>query len=170
MPFPISNARVTQSGDAPGILELTKKVNVFSDEEVTTVEELLGEYFTKGAIGSGYYFLTACQEERLTGYACYGPRPLTQAAYDLYWIVTDPDEQKRGIGRMLIQQVMDDICRMGGQLLICETSGREVYLPAQHFYEKNHFQLAAHIQDFYAPGDDLLMYVIHLKKDKLALK
>ena len=39
-----------------------------------------------------------------------------------------------------------------------ETSGRESYLPTRKFYEKIGYTVAACVKDFYAVGDDKIIY------------
>jgi ribosomal protein S18 acetylase RimI-like enzyme len=152
----------TKEEDAATILDVTRRVKVFDAEEVATVDELLGEYFTKGAETSGYYFLSCRDPKNLLGFACFGPRPLTRGTFDFYWLVTDPQVQRHGIGEMLLQKVIQEVKKLGGYLLIIETSGKADYLPARRLYEKYHFERAAMIPDFYSPGDDLFMYVLRL--------
>src|SRR5262245_8667716 len=43
------------------------------------------------------------------GYICYGPTPMTNGAFDLYWIVVHPRHKGRGIGRALIRLMEDEI-------------------------------------------------------------
>lgn len=146
--------------DIPAILEITRRTRVFDNEEVSTVDELLNDFFTEGADASGYYFITCRDEQGIAGFGCYGPRPLTQGTFDLYWIAADPRCQDQGVGTRLLDQVCQGVKTLGGYLLVAETSGRDEYIPARTFYETHHFELAAHIADFYAPGDDLMMYVL----------
>jgi ribosomal protein S18 acetylase RimI-like enzyme len=153
---------VTRPEEAEAILEIARGVRVFDAEEVATVDELLRECFDKGAQISGYYFLSCRADGRVLGFACYGPRALTHGAFDLFWIATDKAAQGRGVGGALLQRVAQDIKAMGGRLIIAETSGRPDYTPTRRFYETYRYERAATIADFYAPGDDLAIYVYRL--------
>lgn len=152
----------TQPQEAQAILAIARNVNVFNDEEVSTVDELLREYAGKGARQSGYYFLSCRDGERVLGFACYGPRALTQGAFDLFWIATDKEAQGRGVGGALARRVAQEVKAMGGRLIVAETSGRPDYAPTRRFYETHAYERAAEIADFYAPGDDLVVYVQRL--------
>ena len=154
--------RQTVRDDVGPILAITKNVGVFSDVEVATVEELLDEYFSRGPVVSGYYFLSCLTEGRLVGYSCHGPRALTEGTFDLYWIAADASEKRHGIGSTLLARVSYDIKVAGGRLIIAETSGRREYEATRRFYEKNGYRLEAVIKDFYAPGDDIDMYVARI--------
>jgi hypothetical protein len=49
--------------------------------------------------------------------------------------------------------------------LLVETSATSAYGLARHLYEASGYRREALVHDFYAPGDDLLIYVKELKVD-----
>ena len=51
-----------------------------------------------------------------------------------------------------------DIIALGGRLLIIETSTRPDYEPARRFYLAHHCRQEAIIEDFYHPGDGLVLF------------
>lgn len=151
--------RETSREDVAGIMAISKSVEVFTDVEVATVDELLGEYFSMGPEQSGYYFLTCLEAGRVVGFSCHGPRALTEGTYDLYWVATDPSAGRRGVGGALLRRTREEVRRSGGRLIIAETSGKPEYRKTRDFYERQGYILEATIRDFYAPGDDIMMYV-----------
>jgi ribosomal protein S18 acetylase RimI-like enzyme len=92
------------------------------------------------------------------GYACFGPHPLTQGTYDLYWIAVDPALQGHGVGCALLSRAEAEVRARGGRLILVETSTTADYAPARRLYATCDFRLEATIHDFYAPGDDLLIF------------
>ena len=84
--------------DGPQIHAINANTSVFSQEEVECVDELWGEYQAQGAENSGYYFIVDKEDGQVLGYACYGPRALTDRTYDLYWIAVDPNARRGGVG------------------------------------------------------------------------
>jgi GNAT superfamily N-acetyltransferase len=150
--------RITRPEEAPAILAIADGVGVFDREEVSTVDELLREYVGDGPQKSGYYFLSCVQDERVLGFACYGPRALTRGAYDLFWICSARGEQGKGVGSALLRQAEQAVRAAGGYLLIIETSNTPGYEAARHFYEAHAYHLEAVIQDFYSVGDGLVLY------------
>jgi ribosomal protein S18 acetylase RimI-like enzyme len=94
----------------------------------------------------------------LCAYACYGRIPLTQASYDLYWIAVAPDEQRRGLGREVLQKAEAAALAEGAVTMYVDTSGRPQYTSTRHFYERTNYVVAAQFPDFYAPGDDKIIY------------
>jgi len=92
------------------------------------------------------------------GYVCYGPHPLTDGVFDLYWIAVDPAAQGRGVGRALMREVEAGVALRNGRLLLVETSGSPEYQAARRFYESCGYRYQAVIHDFYEPGDDLIIF------------
>jgi ribosomal protein S18 acetylase RimI-like enzyme len=136
--------------------------SVFSPEEVECVDELWDEYQAEGPIQSGYYFLVEKENGQVLGYACYGPRALTDRTYDLYWIAVGPNARRGGVGRGLLAATEEAIRKQGGRLLIVETSGLQEYEPTRSFYLATGYMLAATLKDFYSDGDDLVIFTKRL--------
>ncbi|MEJ5343084.1 MAG: GNAT family N-acetyltransferase [Thermogutta sp.] len=152
-----------RSDDRLAVRRLVESTGFFRPDEVDVAEELVTERLLKGP-ASGYEFLFADQEGQLRGYVCFGPIPCTVSSWDLYWIVVDPAHQRRGLGRRLLQEAEKAIRAAGGTRVYVDTSGREQYRPTRLFYEKNGYQVAAVLEDFYAPGDPKVIYVKVLKR------
>jgi len=147
--------RPTVESDAPQILSLA--ASFFTAAEVACVQELLELYLHKPG-QRDYSFL--CYEDggQVVGFACYGPTPLTESTYSLYWICVQRPYRHHGIGGALLAEVESRIARQGGRLLVAETSSTPQYAPARRFYAQHGFQEAARIRDFYAIADDLIIY------------
>jgi ribosomal protein S18 acetylase RimI-like enzyme len=148
--------------DGPEILAISAGVEVFNDEEVETVDELWRDYLNRGAQVSGYYFLVFREQEHVRGYACYGPRALTEGTYDLYWIAVARQQHGKGVGKALMRVVEEEVRNLGGRLIVIETSGLDKYTPTRGFYNAAGYILEATLRDFYRDGDDLVIYTKHL--------
>jgi ribosomal protein S18 acetylase RimI-like enzyme len=132
----------------------------FNDVEIATALELVDEALERGE-ESGYIFAVleyGKKHQVVQGYACYGPVPLTQGVYDLYWIVVDPASQKKGFGRHLIEYIERDVLSRGGRMILIETSSQESYGATIRFYERSSYKLVARIRNFYKIGDDKLVF------------
>lgn len=149
--------RLAQPEDGEPIAAITEKVGVFSPSEIQCVAELWNEYLQQGET-SGYTFYVFRDEDRVLGYACFGPHALAEGVWDLYWIATDPEAHGRGVGRALLAQVEAAVAAQQGRLILVETSGTPAYEPARRFYEACGYRYQAVIHDFYAPGDDLIIF------------
>ena len=144
--------------DGPQIHDINASTSLFSREEVECVDELWDEYKAESAERSGYYFIVEKVDGRVLGYACYGPRALTDRTYDLYWIAVSPNSKRGGVGRSLLGATEDSIHKLGGRLLIVETSGLPEYEPTRAFYLATGYTLEATLKDFYRDGDDLVIF------------
>jgi len=148
--------------DAPQIHAINANTSVFSPEETETVDEMLEEAFTQGYEKSGYQFIVSKEDNRLLGYACFGPHSLTDRTYDLYWIAVDPNARGGGIGKKLLAAAEDRLRLLGARLIIVETSGLPAYESTRAFYHATHYKQEAILKDFYTDGDDLVIFTKHL--------
>ena len=150
------------NNDGGQIHTISANTTVFSPEEVECVDELWQETIAQGSEKSGYYWLVEKEDERVLGYACYGPRSLTSGTFDLYWIAVDPNARRGGIGRKLLAASEEAVRKLGGRLLVLETSGMATYVPTRNFYLHTGYTLEATLKDFYKEGDDLVIFTKHL--------
>ena len=148
--------------DGSQIQDIAARAGVFSQEEIECVEALWDEYLTLGTEYCGYHFIVARDGDQVLGFACYGPRDLTDGVFDLYWIAVDPDARRRGVGRGLLAASEEAVRKVGGRLLIAETSGTPPYTPTREFYIRMGYKIEATIKDFYAVGDDLAICIKRL--------
>lgn len=95
---------------------------------------------------------------RVAGYACFGATPLTQGTFDLYWIAVDPTLHGSGVGQRLMQATEDAIRSAGGRLMLIETASKPSYDKTRAFYRAWGCDELARIPDFYAVGDDKVIY------------
>jgi ribosomal protein S18 acetylase RimI-like enzyme len=144
---------------------LTAATGLFRPEEVAIAAELLDDSL---AGDDDYRFLGAFTGDDLVGYACWGPTPGAQGTYDLYWIVVDPAWQRQGVGLQLLGAVERRLVTDHGRLIVVETSARPDYAATRAFYERNGYTRAARLPDYYAPGDDLIIYLKDLRDGVLA--
>ncbi|MEX2495786.1 MAG: GNAT family N-acetyltransferase, partial [Woeseia sp.] len=102
----------------------------------------------------------------LLGYACFGPIPLREAAYDLYWIAVAPGRQQQGLGRRLLLHAEERAAEQGAVEMYIDTSGRAQYVPTRRFYERAGYTTHEVLPDFYATGDDKVVYRKHLDRGR----
>jgi ribosomal protein S18 acetylase RimI-like enzyme len=149
------------AADLATVPRLVRATGFFSDEELAIAAELVEERLAKGPV-SGYEFLFAERGADALGYACFGRIPLTQASFDLYWIVVHPQAQGSGIGRLLLSATEQAVAATGGTALYAETSSREQYAPTRAFYRRTGYSVAGEFPDFYAPGDGKVVFAKRL--------
>jgi ribosomal protein S18 acetylase RimI-like enzyme len=161
----MANTRIRKvsEDDRPALLCIIDGTENLSAEERDCAVELLDIYLSN-PLQKDYYFIAATDgANRPLGYVCYGKTPLTDAVYDLYWILVHPDKRRSGIGRMLLEHTEEILEKDGARVLVAETSGLKTYEAARGFYLRNGFIEEARIREFYKPGDDLVVYVKRIK-------
>lgn len=96
---------------------------------------------------------------KLAGFIAFGPIPLTENRYDLYWVATDSSHGRKGIATRLLQGMEEMIRAQGTSHIYVDTSSTPDYLPARNFYEKNGYRITCVLPNFYRDGDDRVLYM-----------
>lgn len=143
--------------DRDRIEEITRNVGVFRDDEVSVALEVFDEA-VHGAAGNTYSVLGAEIDGALAGWICWGPTPCTLGTFDLYWMAVAPEAQGNGIGRAMLEE-MERRLDGAARLIVVETAGRPDYAGTRSFYQARGYSAVSVIPDFYAPGDDQVVFV-----------
>jgi ribosomal protein S18 acetylase RimI-like enzyme len=149
--------RPASAVDRKEIVALLAQTTEFALVDFTVACELLDAYL-EDVSGSGYPTLVIEDSGEIAGYVCYGPTPLTEGVWDIYWIAVAPRSRGKGYGRKLIVTVEQKISQAGGRMVLIETSSTEPYEPARKLYLALGYTLEAVVRDFYKTGDDKLIY------------
>jgi ribosomal protein S18 acetylase RimI-like enzyme len=150
--------RLMAAADKAAVMTILRNTTEFKPVEVDIAEELIDAYLDEG-LPSGYFTYVSEVNGNVMGYICYGPTPLTEGTYDVYWMAVSPHSQRQGIGRSLLVAAERDITARHGRLILIETSGKPNYVKAQNFYASRGYDMVSRIADFYEPGDDKLTYL-----------
>ncbi len=145
--------------DAPTIERIARDVGFFNESEVAVVLEMFEHFFHPESRDDHTFVVYRNPDDQtLEGFACYGPAPLTERNWDLYWICVDRTRQGNGIGRRLLASIEAELRGRHARALYLETSDTPLYRPTREFYERNGYQGVATISDYYAPGDGMVIY------------
>jgi ribosomal protein S18 acetylase RimI-like enzyme len=142
--------------DKPGVMQILHNTPEFKPAEVVVAEEVIDCYLGDPQ-RSGYDILLAELNSVIIGYICFGPTPLTEGTWDIYWIAVAPDKQGKGMGSVLMEAAEKSIREASGRLSIIETSSLPSYARTRRFHSSHDYETIARIPDFYAPGDDKLI-------------
>jgi ribosomal protein S18 acetylase RimI-like enzyme len=155
--MPKMNIRPLTSKDRTAVIQILEDTPEFTPAEVALACELLDAYLDDPP-GSGYYHLVAEEGGKVAGYVCYGPAPITEGTWDIYWIAVDRNIQGKGIGRELMAAAEKEIIQAAGRLILVETSSKAGYEKTNLFYQRLGYQEVCRITDFYMIGDDKIVY------------
>lgn len=142
--------------DKPAVMQILRATPEFTPEEVVVAGELC-DYYLEDPVGSGYHVFVAEADSAVAGYICYGPTPLTEGTWDVYWIAVAPDKQRQGIGKVLIAFAEAKIKETSGRIILIETSSKPSYERTRLFYLALGYTAVCRIPDFYTVGDDLII-------------
>ena len=109
--------RAIEAADRAPLQDLLQRIENFTAEEVEVALELIDGAISDPAT-TGYLakVLVVAEEqgERVAGYICWGPTPMTARTFDLYWIAVDASVRGKGLGRALILDLEEQLCAEGG--------------------------------------------------------
>lgn len=145
------------------IEQMLRATESLNQEEVAVALELVD--LSLGNPASDYQFLLARGPSGLAGYLCYGRTPMTEGTYDLYWLVTHPEQRRQGVARALVMALEQRLRSEGARLIRVETSSQEGYGAARRFYRACAYDEAAVLREFYRPGEDLIIFTKSLCAD-----
>jgi GNAT superfamily N-acetyltransferase len=162
------------SADAVRILEITRATGVFREEELAIADEVFHDCVEFLGPSGGepepsadgprrpYYALGAELDGELVGWICWGATPCTEGTWDLYWLAVDPAAHRGGVATALVTEMER---RLAGRarLVSIDTSGRPDYAPTHRFYLSRGYAAVARVPDFYAPGDDQVIFTKQLR-------
>lgn len=143
--------------DKPAIMQILRDTPEFTPAELCVAEEVLDSYL-EDSCDSGYRVLVVATGSSIVGYVCYGPTPLTEGTWDIYWLAVAPQSQNRGLGAALLASAESEIRHGRGRLALIETSSKPEYEKTRRFHRSQGYKLTSRVADFYAPGDAKLIF------------
>ena len=149
--------RPTVPADTDALIAMTVATGVFKPHEIVALQEVLADYHATNR-EFGHVAMTWEEADGPTGFVYYAPTAMTDRTWELWWIVVKKDHQGSGVGGQALKAVEGLIRDAGGRLLLIETSSTPPYEPTRRFYVKHRYVVSAQIPDFYADGDDKVVF------------
>lgn len=149
--------REMTAADKPAVMRLLKDTPEFLPPEIDLAEEVIDDYLDD-IEGSGYYILIAEVDSIAAGYLVYGPVPITDDVWEMYWFAVDRDIRGQGIGRKLWEAGEERIWQKNARIIVMETSSKSEYDRTNLFYDRAGYTICGRIKDFYMIGDDQITY------------
>lgn len=142
--------------DMPALIALMDSVGLFQPDHLDMLSAMLADYFDTH--GNSDQFWIVDEDDGLVGIAYCEPEMMTEQAWNLQLIAVRPDRQRQGRGAALLHQVEQMLIERGGRILLVETSGLPAFERTRSFYTKCGFEEEARIRDFYAAGEDKVVF------------
>lgn len=157
--------RALVDNDRARLLSILIRTRAFTAAEIDVAMELIESVLKDPAQKDYQIHCLADDQDRIIGYICYGPAPMTSGTFDLYWIAVDPDFQEKGGGSKLIGFLEEIVKARGGRLILADTSTVPQYEKTRVFYLKNGFKEVARVKDYYHPGNDRVTFCKKLNNE-----
>jgi len=103
-------------------------------------------------------WLTCEAEGRAIGFCYAVPEQLAEGTWNMLAIAVLPSKQGAGCGGAIVQMLESELKERNQRVLIAETSGTDDFAATRAFYRKNGYAEEARIRDFWAAGDDKIVF------------
>jgi len=108
--------------------------------------------------GSADIWLSCETDGRAIGFCYAAPEAMTDGTWNMLAIAVLPGVQGMGVGAAIVAELEAHLGRLGHRVLIADTSGTAEYERTREFYRKNGYSEEARIRDFWAVGDDKVVF------------
>ena len=149
--------------DKAPVLGLIRATGFFTADEVGVAEELMDIYLDRPDQKDYGVVVVENDQGAPAGYMTWGPTPLAEDAYDLYWMAVAPSDQGKGRGKELVRWLEAEVGRRNGRVIIIETSSQPKYHGTRQFYIDLGYKEVARVPDFYRAGDDRVIYAKYFR-------
>ncbi len=149
--------------DSAAVIALAVASGLFPADDTEVVDKMLVDYFG-GNIDEGHACVIDVEDQPL-GVAYYQPALAADRTWYLTMIAVRHDDQGKGRGTALMRHVEHALQTNGDRLLLVETSGLPDFERTRAFYAKCGYDQEARIRDFYALGDDMVLFRKALNAD-----
>lgn len=145
--------------DKPKVRRIVEQTGTFNKEEVRVAIELLDEALSYPEKQDYYVRCAVDKLGSLAGFICFGPIPMTDGCYDLYWIAVEEEFSRQGVGGKLLEHMEDLVAKKKARRIYVDTSSTPGYQAARSFYKKHDYRVACVLDSFYRQGDDKIIFV-----------
>lgn len=142
--------------DSAAVIGLAVSSGLFPADETEVLDKLMADYFG-GNNNDGHMCLIDVEDEPL-GVAYYEPETATDRTWGLTMIAVRRDQQGQGRGAALMHHVEHALRASGQRVLLVETSGLPDFALTRKFYTKCGYEEEARVRDYYAVGDDMVLF------------
>ncbi|WP_342077841.1 GNAT family N-acetyltransferase [Yoonia sp. SS1-5] len=147
------SVRPTQAADLPDLCAVLDQTALFPAEMLA---DMIAPFLSDP--DSLDLWLTAFVDETPVGFCYAVPAQFADGSWNMLAIAVAPDQQGTGCGGALTTALLGDLQGKGQRVLIAETSGAAAFEGPRAFYLAQGFEQQGCIRDFWAPGDDKVIF------------
>jgi ribosomal protein S18 acetylase RimI-like enzyme len=147
--------RLSTPDDTPALVAIADESGLFQPNQLKELREMLVAYFSDN--NSDHFWITD-DDDGPVGVAYCKLEPMTHQTWNLQLIAIQRDRQGQGRGATLLRHIEQTLIARGGRMLLVETSGLPEFERTRAFYRKCGYAEEARIRDFYAAGDDKIIF------------
>lgn len=159
--------RPATPADTPAILDLTRRTAVFKAFELDTLSDVLRDYHALNREWNHDTFVAEVAGA-VVGFCYLAPAPMTDRAWDIWWLAVTPTSQGQGVGKRLLAHAESVARAECARLLLIETSSTPPYAAARAFYQNQGYHVAATVDDYYGDGDAKVIFARRLTPNMMA--
>jgi ribosomal protein S18 acetylase RimI-like enzyme len=153
--------RPAAAGDIEVIAGIAEGSGMFGPEEVAFLRDLAAADLA-AAEGDRVWFLALGPDGRPAGAGYLAPEPLQGDVRNLLFLSVLPALRRTGAGRAIVRHAAH-LSRAGGaRLLLIETNSAAAFAAARALYEGEGFTVDGRVRDYYAPGEDKVIFRLSL--------
>jgi ribosomal protein S18 acetylase RimI-like enzyme len=122
--------------------------------------ELLDDMDTPffGENSEEFWRVIATPQSEILAVAYCAPEYMTENSWNLLLMAVHPEFQGKGMGAELMSCMESEVKNRQGRILLVETSGLPDYGQTREFYPKCGYKEVARIPEYYAAGDDKVVF------------
>lgn len=129
------------------------------DETGLFPSEMLPEMLAPSLAGETEAFWLTCHLEGEAVGLCYTvPEELADGTWNMLALAVRPDLQGKRLGQALVQTAEAHLKEKRQRILIVDTSGTDDFALTRTFYAQNGYDEEARVRDFWADGDDKVVF------------
>ncbi len=147
------NIKPTVPADIPALKTVLDGTGLFPSE---MLPEMVAGFFSSDE--SRDVWLTCFVQGEAIGFCYAAPEKLTDGAWNMLAIAVHPLSQGKGAGIAIVKHLEATLRAHGQRILIADTSGLAEFEKTRKFYRKNGYFEEARIRDFWAAGNDKVVF------------
>lgn len=147
------NIRRTKSQDIASLMLVLDQTGLFPSEMLL---DMIGSYLD-GQSREDIWL--SCEKNGTAIGFCYAiPEKLTEGTWNMLALAVLPSWQGQGVGQTIVRELEKVLREAGHRVLIADTSGTSEFDQTRAFYKKHGYTEEARIRDFWAAGNDKVVY------------